>query len=93
MPCAGTASLPPLGGWATLEPNDLLVANEHLRRSNPRWKALALAACSALVFVVFLGFAAMSAARTRAMEAVRAERQARDAANIPAKAANPGQQR
>jgi hypothetical protein len=34
------------------EPKDLLLVNEHLRRSNRRWKALALAACSVLLIMV-----------------------------------------
>jgi hypothetical protein len=40
------------------EPKDLLLINEQLRRSNRFWKALALAACSALVLVVLFGFVA-----------------------------------
>jgi hypothetical protein len=54
-----------------LEPKDLLLVNEQLRRSNRRWKALALAACAALVFVVFLGFVAMTRERMRAVAAMR----------------------
>ena len=49
-----------------LEPKDLLLANEHLRRLNRRWKALALTACSALVLVVLLGFVTAYTARMRA---------------------------
>ena len=79
-----------------LEPKDLLLANEHLRRSNSTWKALALTECAALVFILLFGFVAVSRARMRAEAALRAERQARaaqDAANIPMKAARAGQQR
>lgn len=34
------------------EPKDLLLINEQLRRSNRRWKALALAACTVLIAVI-----------------------------------------
>ena len=75
------------------EPKDLLLANEHLRRSNRRWKALALAECAALVFVMLLGFVAVTSARMRALAALRAERDARvmavQAARAAAQAANP----
>src|SRR4051812_3935125 len=37
---------------AMTEPKDLLLVVEQLRRSNRRWKALTLAACSLLVLVV-----------------------------------------
>jgi hypothetical protein len=84
------------------EPKDLLLVIEQLRRSNRRWKALALAACSALVLVILLGFSAVytaqmranqelqraNAAARRANAAVAAARQARLAAQ---QAANPGQ--
>ena len=62
-----------------LEPKDLLFVNEHLRRSNRMWKALALAECAALVLVVLLGFAAAPLQWRRAEAALRAERQARAA--------------
>jgi hypothetical protein len=73
------------------EPKDLLFVNEHLRRSNRRWKALALAACSALVLVALLGAVAVSWQRMRAEaqmreahdELARAERAARAAAVTP----------
>ena len=39
------------------EPKDLI---EQLRRSNRRWKALALAACSVLVLAALAGFVAMA---------------------------------
>jgi hypothetical protein len=48
------------------EPTDLLLVNEQLRQSNRRWKALALAACSALVLVVLFGFVAVYTAQERA---------------------------
>jgi hypothetical protein len=47
-----------------------------LERSNRRWKALALTACSALVLVLLLGFLAVTTARMRTMEAMRTERDA-----------------
>jgi hypothetical protein len=76
---------------AMSEPKDLLLVNEQLRRSNRRWKALALVACSALVFVALLGVVAVSWQWMRAeaqMRAandalVRAEMAARAAAVIP----------
>jgi ferric-dicitrate binding protein FerR (iron transport regulator) len=37
------------------DPKDII---EQLRRSNRRWKALALAACAALVLVALVGFVA-----------------------------------
>ena len=61
------------------EPKDLLLANEHLRRSNRRWKTLALAECAALMFILLFGFVAVSGARMRAEGALRAERQPRAA--------------
>jgi hypothetical protein len=60
-----------------LEPKDLLLANEHLRRSNRMWKALALAECTLLLLVTLFGFVAASRARMRAVAALRAERDAR----------------
>lgn len=54
------------------EPKDLLLVNEQLRRSNRRWKALALAACSALVLVVLFGFVAVYTAQVRAKRELRA---------------------
>jgi hypothetical protein len=75
------------------EPKDLLVLVEQLRRSNRFWRALALAACAALLLVAFFGLVTASRAQRQAMEAMRAERQAREAALIAAKAANPVQPR
>jgi hypothetical protein len=48
------------------EPKDLLLVNEQLRRSNRRWKALALTAWAALALVLLLGFAAVYTAQMRA---------------------------
>jgi hypothetical protein len=85
-----------------LEPKDLLLANEHLRRSNRRWKALALAACAALVLLAFLSVAAATRARIQAEHAMRAEMVAREQAVLAERAAqnaaalraaNPGQPR
>jgi hypothetical protein len=69
------------------EPKDLI---EQLRRSNRRWKALALASCFALVLAALISFA--HAVRER----MRAERALRDVSAALAsaqKAANPGQPR
>jgi hypothetical protein len=72
------------------EPKDLLLANEHLRRSNRRWKALALVEGAALLFVFLLGFVAVTSARMRAETALRAERvMAEQAARAAAQAASP----
>jgi hypothetical protein len=75
------------------EPKDLLLANEHLRRLNRRWKTLALAECAALVFVTLLGFVAVTSAWMRAVAALRAERDARvmavQAERAAAQAASP----
>ena len=49
-----------------LEPKDALLANEHLRRSNRRWKALALAECTLLLLVMLFGFVTADTARMRA---------------------------
>ena len=62
-----------------LEPKDALLANEHLRRSNRRWKALALAACSGLVLVTLFGFVTAYTAR------MRAEAAPQDKADDPSK--------
>ena len=48
------------------EPKDLLLALEQLRRSNRRWKALALAACATLLLLVVVGFVAVYTAQMRA---------------------------
>jgi hypothetical protein len=75
------------------EPKDLLLVNEQLRRSNRRWKALALAACATLIFMAIVSTIAATKARNQAEMAMRAEREARVAALRAANAANPGQQR
>ena len=62
------------------EPKDLVLANEQLRRSNRRWKALALGACAALLLAGFLSVVAAERARRQTEEALRAEREARVAA-------------
>jgi hypothetical protein len=56
------------------ESKDLVFVNEQLRRSNRRWKALALTACAALVAIVLLS--ALRAERQR-IQADAAMRQAR----------------
>jgi hypothetical protein len=73
-----------------LEPKDLLLANEHLRRSNRRWKMLALAACAALILMVGGGFVAMTWQQARANAQLRAANAALAEANA---ARNPGQPR
>jgi hypothetical protein len=77
------------------ESKDLLLANEYLRRSKRRWKALALAACAALLFVTLFGFLAMTKGRMRfvrqrrqVIQALAREHQARVVAQ---RAASPGQ--
>jgi hypothetical protein len=75
------------------EPKDLLLVIEQLRRSNRRWKALALGACATLLLVAFFSVVAAQRARRQAEMAMRAERDARVAALSAAKAASPGQPR
>ena len=75
------------------EPKDLVLANEQLRRSNRRWKALALGACAALILVTILSVMAATRARIQAEMAMRAERDARVAALNAARAASSGQPR
>ena len=79
------------------EPKDLLLINEQLRRSNRRWKALALAACAALAFVLLMGFVAMYTAQVRAnrqLTAANAGLASAHQARVEAqRAANPGQPR
>jgi hypothetical protein len=69
------------------EPKDLLLANEQLRRSNRRWKALALAACSALMLVALLGVVAVSWQWMRAEAQMRAANDALVRAEMAARAA------
>ena len=54
------------------EPKGLLLINEQLRRSNRRWKTLALIACAALAFVLLLGFVAVYTAQEQANRELRA---------------------
>jgi hypothetical protein len=61
-----------------------------LRRSNRRWKVLALAACSALILAAVLSYA--KAARER-MQVERAMADVRRALASVEKAENPGQPR
>jgi hypothetical protein len=51
------------------EPKDLLLVNEQLRRSNRRWKALALAACFVTVLAAFVAFVNVERERVRAAQA------------------------
>ena len=84
-----------------LEPKDPLLVIEQLRRSNLRWKALALAACSALVLVVPFGFFAVYTAQMRADREMRRANaavrrlgvvaRARQASLAAQQAANPAQ--
>jgi hypothetical protein len=68
------------------DPQALIV---QLRRSNRRWKALALAACSALVLAALVGFVAMSGQRIRAEHAMRAAQDALATAHNAADSALP----
>jgi hypothetical protein len=54
------------------EPKDLLLAIEQLRRSNRRWKTLALAACSALILMAVVSLVAASTAQMRLNNELRA---------------------
>jgi hypothetical protein len=69
------------------EPNDLI---EQLRRSNRRWRALALTACSVLVLAALVGFVAMSREQMRTQQVMR---ELADAAANAQQAANSGQRR
>jgi hypothetical protein len=62
------------------EPKDLLILVEQLRRSNRRWKTLALAVCAVLVLVACFSIVAA----TRARRQVEAEMQAANAARVRA---------
>ena len=63
------------------EPKDLLLVVEQLRRSNRRWKSLALVACALLLFVALFSVLKADAERMRAeamlSRALADERQAR----------------
>ena len=72
------------------EPKDLLLVNEQLRRSNRRWKALALAACAVVILVGLLSAWAQvqrMRAETALNQVLAREHQARVAAqqatNLP----------
>jgi hypothetical protein len=69
------------------EPEDLI---EQLRRSNRRWKALALAACSALVLAALISYAHAVSERMRVERALRDVSAALASAR---EAENPGQPR
>lgn len=71
--------------------NDPEALVEQLRRSNRRWKALALTACAALVLAALVGFVAKSRERMQAEAAMRRVNQALASANLAAP--NPGQPR
>ena len=77
------------------EPKDLVLVNELLRRSNRRWKALALAACSALILMAVVSFVAAMSAQMRLNHELRATNAALASAHqarVDAqRAANPGQ--
>jgi hypothetical protein len=63
------------------EPKDLLLVIEQLRRSNRRWKALALAACLALVLMGLFGLVAVERRRVQAEVVMRRLNQALESAN------------
>jgi hypothetical protein len=54
------------------EPKDLLLVIEHLRRSNRRWKALALAACAVLFLLAIVGYVRTERQRAQAEAAFQA---------------------
>jgi hypothetical protein len=53
------------------ESKDLLLVNERLRRSNRRWKALALAACAVVILAVLFGVATAERQRRQVEAAQR----------------------
>jgi hypothetical protein len=69
------------------EPKDLLLVVEQLRRSNRRWKALALAACAVMILMVVGSFVAATWQQARANAQLRAANAALAEANA---ARNPG---
>jgi hypothetical protein len=75
------------------EPKDLLLVNEQLRRSNRRWKALSLAACSLLVVMAVGALAKMQVESERRVAAEARARAVVAAALRAEEAANPGQPR
>jgi hypothetical protein len=74
------------------EPKDLLLLVEQLRRSNRRWRVLALAACAVVILVALFGVMMAQAQRMRA-EAVLSQAlvEARQARVDAQRAVNPGQ--
>jgi hypothetical protein len=76
------------------EPKDLLLVNEQLRRSNRRWKALALAECATLILLAFVSVVAATRTAYAMRDAMRAEQLARQNAELARaqaqRAANPG---
>ncbi len=72
------------------ESKDLVLVNEQLRRSNRRWKALALTACTALILIVLFGV--IRAERQR-IQAEAAMRDAQMALADAQRAASPAQHR
>ena len=77
-PCSRTMN----GRLVVSEEKDLLLVNEQLRRSNRRWKALALAACATLILTAFFSVVGATRARIQAEAAMRAERDARARAEV-----------
>jgi hypothetical protein len=57
---------------------------EQLRRSNRRWKALALASSTALLFMLLVGIASLASQKMRAEAAMRAANEALARANFEA---------
>ncbi len=53
------------------ESKDLVLVNEQLRRSNRRWKALALTACAALILIILFGVLRAERQRIQAEAAMR----------------------
>ena len=53
------------------EAKDLVLVNEQLRRSNRRWKGLALTACAVLLLVALFGVIRAERERVRAEAAMR----------------------
>jgi hypothetical protein len=77
---------------AVTDPKDLLLVNEQLRRSNRRWKTLALAACAVLVLMAVGIFVVGSMAGIQAERQRRVAEEARVRAEVAAaalRAANP----
>jgi hypothetical protein len=72
------------------EPKDLLLVIEQLRRSNRRWKRLALAACSVLIVLALVILVSVEWQRRRAEAQLQAANEALARAQI---VAHPGQPR